>query len=208
MNAEQILASDEFRRCVAFHGHVCPGLSMGYRAAKVAMERLKETRAEDEELVAIVETDACSADAVQVLTGCTFGKGNFLFRDYGKMALTLLSRRTGRGVRVALRAGVFAPDKRHMALLQKVADGAADDREAKEFGELHLRRSRELLEMPEEELFAVEPVQMVLPARAAIEPSEPCARCGEPTMRSKLETYKGQRVCRGCKAVDMSFAEL
>ncbi len=62
MNAEQILASDEFRRCVAFHGHVCPGLSMGYRAAKVAMERLKETRAEDEELVAIVETDACSAD--------------------------------------------------------------------------------------------------------------------------------------------------
>jgi len=38
---------------------------------------LGENRAEDEEIVAVVETDACGADAIQVRTGCTFGKGNF-----------------------------------------------------------------------------------------------------------------------------------
>lgn len=204
MNAEQIFVSDEFKRCVAFHGHICPGLSIGYKAAKLAMESVGEVRAEDEELVAIVETDACSADAVQVVTGCTFGKGNFIFKDYGKMALTLLSRKTGRGVRVAMRAGVFSPDRRHMELLRQVMDGTADEEAMKEFRELHLRRSLEVLEMRNEEIFTVETVQMIPPAKAVIEPSEPCARCGEPTMQSKLEIHDGQRICRGCLQGEMS----
>ncbi len=37
-----------------------------------------EKRAVDEEIVAVVETDACFSDAVQVMTGCTFGKGDFI----------------------------------------------------------------------------------------------------------------------------------
>jgi len=85
MNAEKTMETEEFKRCAAFHGHVCPGLSIGFRAAKAGMRYLQAMRAEDEELVAVVETDACSADAVQVLTGCTFGKGNFIYKDYGKM---------------------------------------------------------------------------------------------------------------------------
>ncbi len=76
MQAEHIMAQDDFKKCLDFHGHLCPGLAIGYRAATGALEWLKENRSEDEELVAIVETDACGADAVQVLTGCTFGKGN------------------------------------------------------------------------------------------------------------------------------------
>ena len=100
MDAQRILDSKEFRKCAEFHGHICPGLSIGYRAAKLALDKIAEKRAADEEVVAIVETDACSADAVQVLTGCTFGKGNFIYKDYGKMALTLISRKSGQGVRV------------------------------------------------------------------------------------------------------------
>jgi len=34
MNAKQILDSAEFKKCADFHGHVCLGLSIGYRAAK------------------------------------------------------------------------------------------------------------------------------------------------------------------------------
>jgi len=196
--AREILDSEDFKRCEAFHGHVCPGLSIGFRAARAAMERLREDRAEDEELVAVVETDACSADAVQVLTGCTFGKGNFICRDYGKMALTLLSRNTGRGVRVAMKPDAFRPDGEHMALLQKVIRGDATAEERKRFEELHFKRTCDMLEATEEALFTVTPVTLDLPARARIEPSQPCARCGEPTMPSKMETVGGQKVCRGC----------
>lgn len=198
MNATEILSSEDFKRCVAFHGHVCPGLAMGFRAAKAGMEWLKEKRAEDEEIVAIVETDACSADAVQVLTGCTFGKGNFIFSDYGKMALTLLSRNSGKGVRVSIRAGAFRPDAGHSALIQKIRQGSADEAEQARFQELHHRRTCELLETPVEELFHIKAAEVRLPPKARIETSELCARCGEPAMPSKMESVNGKKICRGC----------
>lgn len=198
MNTQQIMDNQEFKRCVEFHGHICPGLSIGYKAAKLAMERLDELRAEDEEIVAVIETDACSADAIQVLTGCTFGKGNLIHKDYGKMVLTLLSRKTGRGVRVAMRTGAFPSDETHHQLLSKVMKGEADDEAEKRFRELHLHRSWEVLNMPSDQLFVVKSVHMRLPAKARIEPSEACSRCGELTMRTKIEIVDGRRLCRGC----------
>ncbi|HET6488996.1 MAG TPA: formylmethanofuran dehydrogenase subunit E family protein [Syntrophales bacterium] len=65
---------EDFAKCADFHGHVCPGLAIGYRAAKAAMAWLGERRAPDEEVVVIAETDACGCDAIQVLTGCAFGR--------------------------------------------------------------------------------------------------------------------------------------
>ena len=81
---------EDFEAIVRFHGHVCPGVALGYRAAKIAAALLQADRSEDEELVAIVETDACGVDAFQVLLGCTLGKGNLLFRDYGKQVFTVI----------------------------------------------------------------------------------------------------------------------
>ena len=198
MSAQQIMETAEFKRCAEFHGHVCPGLSIGFRAARAALERLKESRSEDEEIVAVVENDSCYVDAVQVLTGCTFGKGNFIYKDHGKMVLTLLSRNTGQGVRVALRPGAFAPDETHLSLLHKVMSGKAGPDETKRFHELHLKRSCDVLEMPDDELFIVKAVKMALPGKAGIEPSEPCSRCGESAMRTKLENKDGLKVCRDC----------
>jgi formylmethanofuran dehydrogenase subunit E len=198
MKAQDIIESEDFKRCAVFHGHVCPGLSIGFRAARAAMDGLQEKRAEDEEIVAVVETDACSADAVQVLTGCTFGKGNFIYKDYGKMAVTLLSRDTCRGVRVAMKPGAFKPDEEHMALIQKITRGDETAQEHQRFEELHFKRTCDILEAPVDRLFTISAVEMDLPAKARIEPSEPCARCGEPTMPSKMKIVDGQKVCRGC----------
>lgn len=193
-----IMQSDDFKRCVEFHGHICPGLSIGYKAALAGMDRLQEERAPDEEIVAIVETDACSADAVQVLTGCTFGKGNFIYKDHGKMVLTLFSRNSGKGVRVAARANAMAPDETHFALIQKIRSGEATEEEKEQFNELHLKRSRDILEKPADKLFDVKSVQIKTPPKAIIEPSELCSVCGEAVMRTKLELVNNQKVCRGC----------
>ena len=206
MTASSIMNSEVFRRCEAFHGHVCPGLCLGFKAAQAAMEWLSARRSQDEEIVAIVETDACSADAVQVITGCTFGKGNFIFRDYGKMVLTLLNRKNGQGVRVALKDGAFRPDAEHMALIQKVIRDEITEEERQRFDQLHQVRSHEILESPEEALFAITSVNIDLPATAVIEPSEPCARCGEPTMRSKMEIIDHQKICRGCLTPENTLA--
>lgn len=198
MNAAETMESEEFKKCVAFHGHICPGLCIGYQAAKAAMAWLKENRSEDEETVAIVETDACAVDAVQVLTGCTFGKGNFIHKDYGKMALTLLSRRSGKGVRLAMKPKASGPDETHAALIRKMSEGGLSETEQKQFETLHQQRSRAILETPAEALFTLTETYMPLPNRARIEPSAPCDRCGEPVMKSKLTERNGKTVCRGC----------
>ncbi len=198
MNGQQIMNCEQFKRCEAFHGHVCPGLAVGFRAARAAMEQLGVKRAADEELVAIVETDACSADAIQVLTGCTFGKGNFFFKDYGKQVLTLASRDSGRAVRVSVRPGAFGRHQEHFELLQKVVQGRADDEERARFARLHLERTCHVLEMAADELFEIRPVAIDLPEYARIQQSEPCQVCGEPVMPAKLEEVSGRRVCRGC----------
>jgi hypothetical protein len=47
-------------------------------------------------LKGLVENDSCSVDAVRVVTGCTFGKGNLVLRDCGKHVYTFINRNTAR----------------------------------------------------------------------------------------------------------------
>ncbi len=44
------------QRARNFHGHMCPGLAIGIRAAELALSEIGP-HAQDEEVVAIVETD-------------------------------------------------------------------------------------------------------------------------------------------------------
>jgi formylmethanofuran dehydrogenase subunit E len=197
---EDTLTSDDFKKCADFHGHVCPGLAIGYQAAKAGIMWLAENRAQDEEVVAIVETDACGVDAVQVLTGCTFGKGNFIHKDRGKQVFTFISRRSGKGVRIAMKPGVIGLDERHQELLEKVMNESATEEELKEFWTVHQQKSQEILARPAEELFTIQAVDIALPPKARIESSIPCGICGEPTMASKLVNQDGHQVCQDCLA--------
>ena len=78
-----------WQKCVAFHGHQCGGLTIGYKAALYAIELLGLTFSEDEQVVCIAENDACGIDAIQVILGCSVGKGNLLFHMAGKQACLL-----------------------------------------------------------------------------------------------------------------------
>ena len=198
MKPEDIIASEDFQKCVEFHGHLCPGLTMGYKASVAGLEWLKAHRSVDEEIVAVVETDACSADAVQAMTGCTFGKGNFIFKDHGKMAFTFFSRQSGKGVRVVLKSGALKPDEKHLKLIQKKQDGTATDAELEEFKRQFEKRTHTILETPADEIFDLKEAQFDPPAKAQIQPSIACSQCGEPTMESKLIDEGGLWICRGC----------
>jgi formylmethanofuran dehydrogenase subunit E len=200
MNAQQIMDSDDFKRCATFHGHVCGGLAIGYVAAMAGLDWLRGNKALDEELVAIVETDACCVDAIQVLTGCTFGKGNLIYRDYGKMGFTFFNRRTGQGVRLAMKPDTFRGNERQIELFKKTRDGSITKAEKTELASLGMQRIAEVLDARVGDLFSLTPVAAGIPDKARIEPSTPCDRCGEPTMASKLAPVDGHAVCRGCLA--------
>ncbi len=198
MSNEEKEGREAFQQCADFHGHVCPGLAIGYRAAVAGMAWLRENRAEDEELVAVVETDACGVDAVQVLTGCTFGKGNLVHKDHGKQAFTFIGRRSGKGVRIVLKDGALWLDDDHRALMGKIREGTATEDERKGFWARHRSKSEEVLEKSIEDLFSIKVVDMDPPAKAVIEPSVRCDGCGEPTMASKMVEAANRRLCRAC----------
>ena len=198
MKVEEILSSDDFKKCADFHGHICPGMAIGYRAAQSGMAWLQKHRAVDEELIAIVENNACGTDAVQVLTGCTFGKGNFIFKDNGKSVYTFLERSAGKGVRIALRPGAIEQTEEQRMLMDKIRKGIAKEEEKRRFDELHYQKTCEILEKPEEELFSIRETDRVLPPKAKVESSFMCDQCGEPTMASKLMEQDGRKVCLDC----------
>ena len=83
----------KWEKCVAFHGHECGGLTIGYKAAIYAEKLLDLTFSEDEDVVCISENDACGVDAIQVLLGCSVGKGNLLFHMRGKQAFSFYNRK-------------------------------------------------------------------------------------------------------------------
>ncbi|MCK5247843.1 TraR/DksA C4-type zinc finger protein [Candidatus Bipolaricaulota bacterium] len=165
-----------FEEVVQFHGHMCPGLAIGYRMALAGLAALKEMRAEDEELVAIVENDACGVDALQVLTGCTFGKGNLIFNDYGKSVYTLFSRKTGQGVRIAYRGDT-------------IPENIGDDRKAK---------INWILIAPEDALLSLQAVTIDEPPEARIHDSARCDDCGERVMVTRIRKSGKRRLCISC----------
>lgn len=183
---------------IDFHGHLCPGLTIGYLAARTAMERLGVVRGADEELVGIVETDACGVDAFQYLTGCTLGKGNLVFRDHGKQVFTLVRRSDGRGVRVALRGRALGGDPERERLKARVMSGEATADEQVEYRRGGVERLFELLGMAEDEFATITEVDVVLPARAGSFPTVVCSVCGEGVMEPRARVRDGEPCCIPC----------
>ena len=198
MSSKKISSSEEFKRCVNFHGHTCPGIAIGFQAARALMARLGVRRAPDEELVAVVETDACGADAIQVMTGCTFGKGNFIFKNYGKHAFSLSDRKQGRTVRVCLRTDALRPSPDHRALIEKVRSGKATREEKDQYGRLQQDRIESILAADPESLFKVEELPPFVPPEAKIVESVLCAFCGELTKIDLLRDVDGKKACIPC----------
>lgn len=188
----------DLQKAIDFHGHFCPGLAIGYRAAKAALEKLAVERAEDEELIAIVETDACGIDAIQSLLGCTMGKGNLLYKDYGKQVFTIASRKQNKAIRLALLPGASPTAPAQNALRAAVFGGTATDEQRKEFQALQQTRIAQLLSGETDTLFKTEWVTMPLPKPAKIFQSLVCDYCGEAVMEPRARLKDGKTACLSC----------
>ncbi|OGP89095.1 MAG: hypothetical protein A2156_11590 [Deltaproteobacteria bacterium RBG_16_48_10] len=195
---EEIFPISDFTTCVQFHGHTCPGLAIGFQAATTLMKRLNVRKAPDEELLAIVETDACGADAIQVMTGCTFGKGNFIFKNYGKHAFSLMDRKRTKAMRVCLRPDAFGSDPEYFSLSKKVQSDEASAKETERFRQLQQDRVQTVLEADPESLFKIEEISPDIPAKARIMESGICDICGEPTKVDLLRKINSKKICIPC----------
>ena len=161
-----------WEKAVAFHGHECGDLMIGFKAALYAMELLGVNSSEDEQIVCVSENDACGVDAIQAILGCSVGKGNLLFRLRGKQAFSFYNRENGKAVRLVL--------KERPRVMSKEESFA-------------YRRDSE-----PSELFDVKEVKVQLPEKARIFGSYKCEVCGEITMESMMRLEDGKKVCLDC----------
>jgi formylmethanofuran dehydrogenase subunit E len=192
----------ELIRCgTLFHGHACPPLALGIRAALVAMSRLGVGRALDRELFAFVELGSDHyaqgfADGIQFVTGCTFGKDLIVRIPHGKASVRLVDQARGSAIRVVPRRETTASLERSEWFRACASNGWL----ASDCAHLADPVIDELLTAPEEQLFAVGPVFPL-----GIEDQHPtfesvvCEACGESVLASYAHEVDGHRLCVACE---------
>ncbi len=183
------------------HGHACPPLVLGVRAAFAAMTALGVGRAADRELFAFVELGSDHyaqgfTDGVQFATGCTFGKDLIARLPQGKASVRLVDQGRGRAVRVVSRAEAIAALERSEWFRSCSVRGKFADACARLAGPV----MDDILLAPDDALFTVSPV---FPLR--IEYPRPrfesvlCDGCGESVLASYVREIDGRRLCVACE---------
>ena len=158
--------------CAKFHGHVCSGLTIGYKASLYAMELLELEFSDDEQVVCISENDACGIDAIQVMLGCSIGKGNLLFHMRGKSAYSFYNRKNGKSVR----------------LVQKPKPWIMTTEESFAYYQ----------NAQPSELFVAMEARLQLPEKARIFDSYVCDCCGEKTGANWIRLAGNRKLCLDC----------
>ena len=157
--------------CVAFHGHECGGLTIGYKASLYAIELLKLEFSQDEQVVCIAENDACGIDAIQVMLGCSVGKGNLLFHIRGKSAYSFYNRKTGASVRLVLKPKAGLTREESFAYYQACQP---------------------------EDMFEVKQAVLQLPEKARMFDSYTCDCCGEVAGANWIRLSGEKKLCLDC----------
>ena len=161
-----------WKDCAAFHGHECGGLTIGYKARLYAIELLQLEFSADEQVVCISENDACGVDAIQVMLGCSVGKGNLLFHMRGKSAYSFYNRKTGRSVRLVLK-----PRPEGMTKAESFAYYQACE---------------------PKDMFDVKETTIALPEAVKLFDSYICECCGESTGANWIRLAGGKKLCLDC----------
>lgn len=160
------------KETIKFHGHNCPGLTIGLRASELAIQKLDILNSTSP--VCVTETDMCAVDAIQFLTGCSLGKGNLIHKDYGKSAFTFYDRNIQKGFRAVFRTDF--------------------GRNEKDMGD----RVKQILEADLDDLFDTCDVDEPPVRPARILKSIACDTCGEMTMESRVRLFDGKSHCIPC----------
>lgn len=183
---------------VAFHGHSCGGLALGYVAALYARDLLDLDYSEDEEVVVITETDSCTVDSIQTLLGTTAGKGNLIVNNWGKTAFSFYNRTNGKAVRLMMRPDFFKLNPEWGALRGKMMSGTATEDESERYRALSDQRVIDILSTPGDRIYEIKEPQQPVPEKAKIFDNIICPVCGESVGAARCVESDGQKICRFC----------
>jgi formylmethanofuran dehydrogenase subunit E len=185
------------------HGHLCSYLAYGVMAGYIAVHELGVKSGGMEEVIAIVETNNCFSDGVQMVTGCSFGNNALIYRDLGKTAVTV-AKRDGTAIRIALdpdfedsREEEY-PEAHELWNKIVARREKATPEEQEKMMQLFAEMSIKELSKPAEEMFRIKRMKITVPEYAPIFASVRCSICGEKVMETRARLKEGKAVCMGC----------
>ena len=196
-----ISAKQFFDAGLALHKHRCPSMPLGLRLGEAALNKLGVSPTGDTVLFALLEigddhNGTCVADGIQIITGCTFGKGNIKKLGWGKLGLTLIDKKSQRAVRVTPKAEVVQAGDTSDFVQNYRKKGVPPTQIPEEVSRPLIEK---ILGAPETALLNV---GEVFSTPHQDEPYQweffVCARCGEITMDNYGRTRDGSRVCIPC----------
>ncbi|MFH2144187.1 MAG: FmdE family protein [Bacteroidota bacterium] len=184
------------------HGHFCHGIALGVYAAVRGMNYINESADGLEDLISIVETNNCFSDGIQFVTGCTFGNNSLIFKDFGKLALTI-SLRNGKGIRISelntskekIRSTFpgFSEEFKKLVSEKNHSEKAKED-----FKKAGYKAALNILSLDFDNLFKIEEVVIKLPPYAPSHKSIICDICNENTMSTRIVSKGNKKLCIAC----------
>jgi formylmethanofuran dehydrogenase subunit E len=185
------------------HGHLCSYLAYGVMAGYIAVHELGVKSGGMEEVIAIVETNNCFSDGVQMVTGCSFGNNALIYRDLGKTAVTV-AKRDGTAIRIALdpdfedsREEEY-PDAHELWNKIVARREKATPEEQEKMMQLFAEMSINELSKPADKIFRIKRMKITVPEYAPIFASVRCSICGEKVMETRARLKEGKPVCMDC----------
>lgn len=188
-----------------FHGHKCPAMPMGLRVGAAAMNKLGIGRTGDSQWMALVEVGdnhcaTCFVDGVQVITGCTMGKGNIKKLDLGKWGLILIDKKAGKAVRVTPKAEAMAQNKKSTFFTDYRTKGVPPTQVPAEVADPLVQK---VMGAPEDMLLNVSEVfDYDYKEKPHSFDSFVCEECGEMTVEPYGRIKGDKRVCKTCLGWD------
>ncbi|ODS34910.1 hypothetical protein BEH94_11545 [Candidatus Altiarchaeales archaeon WOR_SM1_SCG] len=174
---------DSIEKAAEFHGDCPPGIPIGVYMVDYGLTLLGNYN----KLKCVVETPRCIADAVQVMTPCKLGNPYFKLINYGKYALTLYDRESGKGVRVYLDAKKLKREKYPMLAAWFLRDKSPMGKPDK------AKTTEEFITSAGRGILSYQRVKISLPQKDKLYPSKLCEICGESFIS------KGGDACAACE---------
>lgn len=188
-----------------FHGHKCPAMPLGLKAASVAMNNLRVKRSQAGELFTILDLGeyhcaTCFADGVQVLTGCTYGKGNITRSHKGKFSLTLVDRKNGKAIKVTP-IGSWLKMAFQSKFMEERKKGIPPQNISSEIADPLIEK---VLSMPPEKQFIVQQLDNYnVNVPPHLWDKQLCEECGELTVAEYAHYIDGKYLCPDCAKISI-----
>lgn len=190
-----------FQDAVDFHRHLCLDIAVGYRAAEILVREMGDELKNMKEVVALVGNQTCALDAIQEITGCTFGKRNLILTQVGKPVYILQNTKTGNSVRAYCHYWDSFDHTEFRALRKAVKKPDASDEQKATLERMTKETIDKILAAPESELFQVSRTVLPAPKISGKYPASPCDTCGEHADEALLTEVEGKKLCKECFAL-------